>query len=265
MKTPSPFCTHAAAVGLAIWLVGCEARSDARQPQQPPPQRIDRLLSFTPAANPKAADAWSRLRAAPRDERAPIREELARLYAAADYRAMEAFMLAANEVTGPRSKPPADTVLRSRDPLWACPPTSAIADAGAVAEIDRHMQAADYRAARDTGLHALQRSGPICSLQMETAVATLALAATSQPVAPTDFELALRTFITADAEVHLRPQQGGRSWPYALAARALINYDPPAALVAAVASRQLCESEQCSDLAAQNAEKEEAYIRGLFR
>jgi hypothetical protein len=227
---------------------------------------IERLLLFRPATDPKIADAWSRLRLAARDQRAPIRRELARLYEAADYRAMAAFMLAANDVTTEHSNAPIENVLARRDPLWGCQPSYSQPNvAQELAEMERFVTEANYRAARDAGIYAMQRKEPVCSLLMETAVATLALAATNQPLPAADFELALRTFVTADAEMNLRPQQGGRSWPYALAARALINYDPPAALVAVQASHKICVSEKCSEAARQQAEKGEAYIRSLFR
>lgn len=68
MKTPSPFCTHVAAlVGLAIWrrLLGDERRSWPRHSNEPPQTHRNRLLSFTAGADPKLADAWSRLCAQP--------------------------------------------------------------------------------------------------------------------------------------------------------------------------------------------------------
>lgn len=40
----------------------------------------------------------------------------------------------------------------------------------------------------------------------------------------------LRTVVTGDLEMNRRTD-AGRTWPYQLAARALINYDPPAAVV----------------------------------
>ena len=261
------FVINVAAVALALSSFGCEASRDANLPQKssPPPRTIERLLQFRRASDPEIGDAWSRLRKAKRDERELIRKELARLYEAGEFRAMAAFVLAANEVTAGNAEPSVEPVLAKREPLWACRPAEQIDSTAELAEMDRFMTEANYSAARETGLRAMQQKGPACALLMETAVATLAMAATNQPVAPQDFELSLRTFLTADVEMNLRPQQGGRSWPFGLAARALVNYDPPMALVAVEASRAICAAEQCSEAAIRQIDDQEKYIRSLFK
>jgi len=259
----------AAAVIIGLAAMACEAARDANLPQESvqksPPQTVDRLLLFRPATDPKVTDAWSRLRLAPRADRQRIREELADLYDQREFRAMASFVRAANSVTSASATPPVKAVLAPRDILWAC--NSPERDAGPeLAEMDRHLTEWKLKAARDAGRRALQADGPTCALLLETAVPTLGLAATAYDSVPaSDFELALRTFITADVELNLRRKHGDRSWPYQLAAIALINYDPPAALVAIEASRAICVEQDCSTAGIAGIEKTETHIRSLFK
>ncbi|HET7437793.1 MAG TPA: hypothetical protein VFN10_24015 [Thermoanaerobaculia bacterium] len=129
--------------------------------------------------------------------------------------------------------PTVASLLRA-DHQWSCSESSADPAAyAAVAEIDAAISRDDYVAARRVGETAQGRLGAACPIVVESAVATLALAALGDStVSPVQFERALRTVVTADIEMGLPWSGGAREWPYQLAALTFIGrHDGASALV----------------------------------
>ena len=211
-------------------IAACENRNDTHSSRIPgaPMQ----LVAFAPANDPTAVRLWDGV-SVPSTATAS-KDQLAQRYDELGFQAMAKFVRASSRLEKDSDvRKAVDEILATRNPSWACPDAPSDAVMEQVAVIDGHINTVDYAAARRAGADAIQKLGPACPLLTETAVATLAAAAWGSPVSTEEFELALRTALTADIEMGLAWHGGAREWLYQIAAISFLRRNDPASAVIA--------------------------------
>jgi hypothetical protein len=185
------------------------------------------IRPFNPAPDRVAAALWRRI------GEGDARRELAAHYTKTGHAAMAELVSLTAAARSDRASVRPDS-LSGPPPglMWGC---SAANEQEVDVEVRRvYSFFDDFDRARAFGLASLSRLGPACRLLVETAVATIGAVAAGGDISEEDFELALRTVVTADVEMGLPWSGGGREWPYQLLVGAFMRRgDPASAVIAA--------------------------------
>jgi len=212
-----------AAATIAMFGSACERQWVGAQrvtgPDVNPPVR--ELRDFDIKVDEDAARILDALFADPSNS---TRELLAKHYAINGYRAMAILFSTAVRVARGQDAGPwmSEAARRETTTRWGCSEPAPAVEAE-IRAIEGSMSTSDYVAAVRRGNEAQERFESSCRLQVETAVATLALATTDTFVSTKDVEKAIRAIVTSDVEMQIQAHTAPRAWPYQLMTAVLIS------------------------------------------
>ena len=216
------------------------------------PGSVSEFKEFDPQVDREATELLRRLI---ETKSSDVRSQLAAHYESRGYRGMAAFVRASAEAAkGHGAQQWLSSITEASPPsgtMWACNDFDSIAVDEVVWDLARMVGDDKFNEARTAGHAAMARLGRPCPVALETALASLGAAAWGEELPAEELELAFRTLLTADLEMAMPPLQGGRPWPYQIAAIVFLPKDAPSAAVAAEIALLHSRQEPTSEAAQQ--------------